>query len=433
MDYKKISEKLFYCPNCGVQYANSEVFTRIRMNYKGYRAWGFMDNSKLDRVALIEKASTFPDYERKNKKNKEIEHPHVGFDTYPIGKGKQVTNIYMVSEFDDVCFFCGKRLTNREISIPISEYSSVYCKVKCCGEHFLIRPSRKIWRLLKDNPYPRYIKTNFNYYFNNYLLANETFNEKETYAILLLMKSRDKRGKKKKELALIVGNEEQTVRSDIVIIDYKEDETRQLLTDIFRHDKSEVVYFDQKYHVCYKKIKNSDRDLILDDVTIKSGGGYYSSIKNRHYELVDVLMYSPYTNRYEVTHATYDGREYMCFIDVSIYRAFIAKYGNPGIQIYPPQSYGLHAGFLNEESLLHTFGYTVNQKDNLSERARQTILAEVIDLEIMNPQSIVHFLAGCADRVRGKGYYEACEKYKSDIEFVRNYKVNTERFLICKF
>lgn len=433
MNFKKISERLFYCPFCMVQYASTEIFTHIRINNNGYRAFGFMVNSKSDSATLIENATTFPVNYGRNKKNERVEHPHPGFDTYPVRGNEALTNVYVVSELSEECVICNKKLTTREMPIPVSKSSCVYYKGKCCGEHFLIKPSEKMRQLLNGNQYAKHIKTNFDYFFRNYLLACETLSDKETYSILLLMKPIDKGSKATNELAVIVGNEKREIRSDIQVIDYKAGETRRLLTDVFKRDKKEVDYSDRRYHVYYRKLKDSYADLILDSVVIQSGGGYYSSIKNKRYKLVDVLMYSPYTQKYEIMHATYDSEEYMCFVDISIFQAFISKYGNPGIKIYPPKSNGLYSDFLNEESLLHAFGYTVNQKDNLSDSKRCAILAEVIDLELMQPQAIVRFLSGCADRAGGKHYYEACAKYGHDIEYVKNYKVNPQRFLISQY
>lgn len=433
MNFKKISEELFYCPFCMVQYANAEIFTHIRINNNGYRALGFMVNSKSDSLALIEKATTFPVNYVSYKKSKRVEHPHPGFDTYPVRGNGAITDVYVVSELKEECVICNKKLTTREMPIPVSESSCVYYRGKCCGEHFLIKPSKKIRQLLSGNQYARHIKTNVDYFFRNYLSACEVFAGKETYSILLLLKPIGKGNKVTNELALIVDNEKREIRSDIQIIDYKDGETRQLLTDVFRQGKKEVDYYGIRYHVYYRKLRDSYTDLILHSIVIQSGGGYYSSIKNKRYKLIDVLMYSPCTKKYEIIHATYDSEEYMSFIDISIFWDFISKYGNPGIKIYPPKSNWLYSHFLNEESLLHVFGYSVNQKDNLSDSKRCAILADVIDLELMQPQAIVRFLGGCANRAGGQHYYEACAKYEHDIEFVKNYKVNPQRFLISKY
>lgn len=272
MKHKKITEKLFICPSCRVKYANSDIFNHIRINNKGYQAIGFMPDSKSGSEAVMQKATSFPENFKKNRKSmrkREVKESFQGFDTY---QGKT-------------------------------------------------------------------------------------------------------------------------------------------------------------YYVPCRKMKDSYTDVILDSVVIRSGGGYYSYKNNNKYHLVDALMYSPFTQTYEIIHATYDKDEYVCFIDISIFRDFIKKYGNPGIKIFPPGPNGIYSD-LKEESLLHVFGYNVNQKDNLSDGERCAILAEIIDLELMKPQTIVRFLSGCADRMRGKDNYKACAKYKHDIEYIKNYKVNPQRFLI---
>ncbi|MDO5151663.1 MAG: hypothetical protein Q4D76_20125 [Oscillospiraceae bacterium] len=431
MDSKKISVELLYCPSCKIKYANANIFTQIRLNNKGYRAVGFMLNSKSGRKALIEKASTFPNNYERNKKNKKTEHPHPGFDAYSIKGNAMDIDVHIVNDFNRECVICNKKLTPRTIFIPISESLCVRFKGDFCGEHFLTKPSKKMQQLLDGNPYAKHIKPNFDYYFRNYLFANEVFSKSETYFILLLMKRLNKERKKTNAIAVIISNEEREICPDVQIIDYKGNEARQLLTDIFKRDKKDVVYSNNTYHVYYMKTKDSYADIVPDGIVIQSGGGYHRSIKNKQYELIHVLMYSPYTQKYELICATYDKMEYICFIDISIFRSFISKYGNPGIEIYPPTYNTGRSDFLNEESLLHIFGYNVNQKDNLSDNTRCSILAEIIDLELMQPQTIVRLLIGCSNRMRGKGHYKACAKYDHDIQYVKEYKVNPQRFLIA--
>lgn len=430
MNFKKTVAELFYCPNCMVQYADSEIFTQIRSNNNGFNAFGFMPNSKLNRASLIKKAMTFPYY---CDSSKGTGRPLKGFHIRPMDGNQFITKIYIVSGLSQNCVICNRKLVTQNIPIPISKSCCVYYPVKCCGEHFLIKPSAQMWKLLKRNQYAKHIETNFDYHFNNYSFAYKTFSEDKACSILLLMKPIDKKHRATDELALIIGNKEQIVRSDVMILDYKNDKTRQVLTDVFRHHKKVISYAGVKYRVYYKKTQALHNNLVINKITIQSGGGYYSSLKSSQYQLIDVLMYSPYTQKYEVVHATYDSTESMSYIDISIFRDFVSNYGNPGIELRPYNPNGRYSGEWNEESLLHAYGYTVSQQDNLSDRERCAILAEVIDLELMKPQAIVHFLNGLASIMKGKLYYEAYEKYQRDIQFVKEYKVNPQRFLITGY
>ena len=208
---------------------------------------------------------------------------------------------------------------------------------------------------------------------------------------MLLLKRIDT--KRNQEVALIVSNREVKENLPYKVISYKTHVARDILTQVFHFDKT-VISVDQiDYEVIKTKSNFEDRYCsglgnILADINIKPRGGYISSITNNRYELIDVLLYSPYTKCYECAHVTYDHEESDCFMDISIYKNFVYKYENPGLKlrICTNNSSSYSHVSLNEESLLHMYGYNVNQQDGLSKSRRQQLLAEVIDLELMSRQ-----------------------------------------------
>ena len=219
---------------------------------------------------------------------------------------------------------------------------------------------------------------------------------------------------------------------------YTDKNARQLLTDVFYNkSKDNILYNGENYNIYELKefeessLFNMDYNYIASDVTIKTGGGFSSHIKNNYCEIVDVLLYSPRTKRYEPIHATYDKREGDCFIDITLFRNFINEFGNPGIKVYPGISFGgsFSDRDLNDESLLHAYGYNVNSNDNLSDAERQSIIAEIIDLELMSQRKIVDLLMWLV-KTRKNVRFETKNKWQRDIVFTQNYKANPSRFLI---
>lgn len=73
----------------------------------------------------------------------------------------------------------------------------------------------------------------------------------------------------------------------------------------------------------------------------------------------------------------------------------------------------------------------MSQKDNLSDSHRRRLLSEVIDLNLMTPYDIINLLTSNINLHSGERYFYARKKWKQDIEFVSNYRVNPNRFIIA--
>ena len=184
----------------------------------------------------------------------------------------------------------------------------------------------------------------------------------------------------------------------------------------------------------YNGICNSAPDSIAPAyLYIKRGGGFISSVKNNNYELVDMLLYSPFTARYEIIRATYDKREFEYYTDAGNYRRFVNQYGNPQIDVLSSTCYRNFGGFedLNTESILHEFGYNVNKSDGLSSAQRHGILSDLVDLEILKVEKIVEYLDWFIKTHTSSCYFEARCKWEFDKKYIMNYKANPSRFLIA--
>lgn len=119
-------------------------------------------------------------------------------------------------------------------------------------------------------------------------------------------------------------------------------------------------------------------------------------------------------------------------MDISIYRSFIKKFGNPGLWLDFPIAASARIGELNEESILKGYGYSVGKEENLSSVEREELLMELVDLEILTVSKIAHHLDFCIRLRTDPKYMEAVSKWTSDKMFIENYKVNPARFMLSK-
>lgn len=81
---------------------------------------------------------------------------------------------------------------------------------------------------------------------------------------------------------------------------------------------------------------------------------------------------------------------------------------------------------LAKKSLLMQYGYNVSQQDGLSEKKRRTILASLIDNNILTKNDIISYLDFFINQKKSRLQYEkAIEKWKIDREFIFTYKRGT--------
>lgn len=222
------------------------------------------------------------------------------------------------------------------------------------------------------------------------------------------------------------------------IVTYSSELGRELLSAAFAEErKKKGIIEDKRYRVLdvIEKELHAKNSFISDDYYIRRGGGYYKQqFQTSRYETIDYLMFSLKTNRYEMIHATYDKKEKSCFFDISLYRKFVQQYGKQSdyVDFYKgmEESSGRYIDW-NTESFLHQYGYNVSQNDDLPESYRHDLLAEIVDLEYMSVEKIVKYLEFfIRTKSSDSRNYFAISKWENDLDFIRNYRVNTSRFLI---
>lgn len=237
---------------------------------------------------------------------------------------------------------------------------------------------------------------------------------------------------------IIIVNDPQYADEQKNIFHYLSDAGREFLSAAFAQKRNRRgIYNGMNYrtieHPLFKdrsQLSLSHHNIMID-LRIKTDGGLVTSLKNNNFEIVNMLLYSPFSQKYEIVKATHNKSEEMCFVDISVYRNFVHKYGNPElIPLFETRKTSSFFDDLNQESILKGYGYVVNQKDNLSSEYRQKLLAEIIDLNILTASSIIHFLNFLISTHTSHPYAQC--KWREDIHFVENYKANPKRFLIAK-
>ncbi len=377
-----------------------------------------------------------------------------------IGKSNSIWKPYKKlysANGETYCPNCQQQLLKSETIIPIGENSNLLVKGLVCPKckSMFVKDTDKISKILKDNIY------SVGFYLND--IAYWQFTE---------LKRKRKLEKRKQKIAeeKLIKKEAQRKRSKYI---FKSIESSAVLISVKFNDKSEAEYIiitqknsvsaentihyasptglellaaayvparkrrgvlnGQNYRVI-SAFKNVDllETIIPSTVKIKTDGGYSSSVKNRNHEIIDLLLYSPYKKTYECVHATHDKEDNICFMDISIYRGFVKRFGNPGLQLSFPMSASAKMGELNEESILRGYGYTVAKSENLSSDERKDLLAEIVDLDILTVARIVHHLDFCISLHAAPQYEDAKDKWASDKAFIENYKVNPARFMLQK-
>lgn len=78
----------------------------------------------------------------------------------------------------------------------------------------------------------------------------------------------------------------------------------------------------------------------------------------------------------------------------------------------------------NQQSKINQYGYNVNSQRNLSIQQRQTILASLIEAEIVKKCNIINHIEWMIQtHEKIPTHKQAIQKWKEDLEFVKNYKI----------
>ena len=120
---------------------------------------------------------------------------------------------------------------------------------------------------------------------------------------------------------------------------------------------------------------------------------------------------------------------HMFFIGYREYSNYRNRYGAVlGNISFSGFSRGSDFSTLADESPLMMCGYTVSQAEDLTAEERRLILANIMDRGILNKAQIIDYLNFFISRSKTrKSMKLACEKWSSDLQWVRSYKIDRQR------
>ncbi|MBP3197827.1 MAG: hypothetical protein J6N21_12595, partial [Butyrivibrio sp.] len=245
-------------------------------------------------------------------------------------------------------------------------------------------------------------------------------------------------GKKNEQLFEIVGSKEDIDHSNRAYF-YSEKLARDLITAAFAEGyksiDDEMLENAQVKRVVYNEKEDGFRNSIAfpSKMVLRADGGMLVSQKEKDNELVESLMYSPYKGTFISMKVTYDKKHNYCYMDPVLFRKYVREQGNPGLSLsFARKGIDFQESFideLNDESVLHSFGYNVSQNGGLSDDERHAILADILDLELMIPSKMITLIEFFYNSHNADKYELAKSKWLNDISFVRNYDVNPKRFI----
>lgn len=362
---------------------------------------------------------------------------------------KTPNNLKTLDGNDDVCPKCFSKLECNYTLIPIGNEKYVKIDGKQCNKCNCLYINTPIKKIIQDNPFAKDFTLDGEILWNFSVLKR--YRKKKQKEHMLRQQHAEKLSKVPSAAVMFCVKSEDVVSECIIVTDksaanvgiyhYSDEFARELLTARFHDKKNTILYENRSYKIVSvifpsdKHNKNIPEYIIPQSILIKNGGGYYTAIKNNYKTVVELLLYSHWTKRYEIISATYDKKEDIYYIDITKYRGFIHKYGNPGIipDFEPIYHYG-NQGYdnLKEESILMGYGYSVAEKNNLSKRQRHDILEEIVDLKILTIPQVIRMLKFFIESHTTIKDTYARIKWQEDMEHIEKYNLNEDRFLIVQ-
>lgn len=350
----------------------------------------------------------------------------------------------------NACPYCNSRLREGFSLIPVENDKRAQVPGWVCGkcDILFINNMKPVRKLLINNLAAKDISLNGEYYWNYTRMAIEARRREKRYkrsqekhallnhieSSILLINAKSCDDKRSDINIVITNSNSHGIMDGTKIYHYSEPEALEVLTGAFVENRAKKFCFEgTQYSVCsvYKNKQNEfcHNYLMPPEIEIKSGGGYATRITNNFCEIVDLLIYSPFTCRLEIAHATFDRSTNECYMDISVYRKFVHDFGNPGLLPYfEGHCYSENCSDeLREESILHAYGYNVSE--GMSDAERHNLLAEIVDLELLSVSCIVHHLEFLMKLNKAK--YNAQIHWENDKRFIENYNANPNRFLIA--
>lgn len=437
---KLVDISVMYCQACRKYYTPfSNLLAIAKIKHKGRPVAASQGRVERSVPRETVRAPHFVSIEEESKQNDRLrkgERRYIrGYEVVPIhdvnpqslGHTTILTNYVC-----DKCLVCGSPIVKFNSAIQISDTEVIIVPGLYCTNCDTFYESRgtALKTVSKDISFSDNSKINTDYLIPQY--AQRVKNVQSILSASFAVHLRSKNTREHRLVSIVSVRSDRNFEMDVY--HYSDWFARRLLLEIARQNKTismagdeleilKILRMDWKHDFLLDRLK-------VDTIVLRKGGGLYGGITQHGTELVDILLYSPFTGCFEVAHSTFDTENAIYYMDAKVFRSFVLKYGNPGIKIAAYQRGLVDFSTMQEESVLHAYGYVVGN-NGVSDRERHNLLGEVMDLGVMSASSILNLLDLNITMHPGEKYENARFDWELDKQFVAEYKVNPDRFVVA--
>ena len=213
-----------------------------------------------------------------------------------------------------------------------------------------------------------------------------------------------------------------------------------ILAAIKMHTSRHFRYNDVKYWVAqYNEYNNAEKylSIIARFCNPEEPQTVYvfeqksvNQFKNREYETVTAMIPCANTSFLIPSTVYYEKATHRYFMNESLYILLREKYGLPYLKLKSQYSENSKKGylFLKQHSELNLLGYSVSIKNGLSLEERRALLSSIIDSGVLSKVEIMNHLEWLINsRTNNVNHENAISEWKSDLLFLSNYRLETQR------
>lgn len=439
-----VTDELFFCQSCRRNYITKSKSLELVKKYPGY----YVDVSLYDirRHTRSVSAETANEIQIRSGGKKETHTSDCadvfrkcrtvnGYKIVPISsinKEAFKNQIILTSYPFEKCPSCGCELINYVNFVRISNTEVARTPGRLCMkcDTFFDEHGRKLKEVCDQSPYGGKCDLNLEYIVPNF--SEQMCYIRSLQSATIAVHLKNKETDRHRIVTIVSARSDENIGKDV--FHYRNLVARKILYSVYREDET-INLVGSQYQILRifqinRKNKDSLNRMKISKIVLRKGGGILHGIQQKNIDLLDILLYSPFTGCLEIAHASYDNENNIHYMDSKLFRAFVFKYGNPGIPIAAYQKGSRDFSTMREESLLHAYGYVVGNR-GLADAGRHALLSEVLDLKLMTSYSILNLLDLNLTMHPGEKYAQARADWENDKEFVMEYKVNPERFVVA--